>query len=1092
MIVTFALFDVLAAPATVLDHTLDVTVDYRRRLSMSQTWTVRIDDPDACIAGLPAPPGMDGATADGSVILEDLFILPENVQSGDTFTLEANVSEPAGSHSGVFSSAEGLPLEHARVTIKGPSRQPLTVWADPGADPIWSTLRGKSAELEWTHVPETEGANAVFSTWQDWATAGVALDESVDAKMANKSELGRELAQNLKSSNLTELVRRIMSSIDIEPGMTTGWEDARPAAEVAQARVGSPAERGVVLLSVLRMAGYAATPALYRPASEGEFPITVPGPALLQHPLIVAKNTAGKTFWIDPGNNAVAVPELPSGLPGSTVWVPGSLPRRFDLGGTAAGTVDLNTTATVKTDGEMTWTTEVVATGAAIEAIRSLLNTLDEDGRKQALERLVRQSRPQLDRFAITSSGTSDPYRQLKISLSGADKAVLEPFGMGMKGELIPTIGPAMAGWLPPNIRITERMDVTPPSSLALLATQPIERAVSADALVDRKIKRNGSRIQVEVSAIRPYTVASAERDGAGAAFLEEQASRGVQVVVYPPASGKSAKSIRSTDGGEALEPLLWWSVDNDGKARKLLKKALKGTPATQLATGFEAWAVPGDERPWVALFDLSEEQPDVQLELLERAHAHGSEAWAAGAATQLLSEDEARNARVWRLIGKVKRDPGTFENVAKAKGEGEVATDLAVLLAEWNTERLQTADLSAVPKDTPEQRGLHLVAMAPELPRETLRERARALRDEAPLSATVARRASEALLAAGITEEGADTALDAARLAHDDPSMWAHCAEAALMGGRLGLALDAARRASDLKPEDSVFARRLHHLATLARDDELETLARERSGGEQPADWPPTLDDLLGLAEPTALLAVLQYHDDDVLASPTTLALRAQLRTDAGLLDEAARDSIMLYQKHEQPEGPALAFAATVGRVLGHGTLALLDEASDDIAKLTRMEYRMITRSSDPRSDARALRDQPRAADVLAAAGDPQSLVERTEGWPELENEWMRAPKGYRTNSILSGPKGVNGFSHTDRQVALVHVNGQSDLLPPPLSVLYTLQQPPIADADGVTLFRLTDGYLPLYGARTTVEGKTVWGLAFTAEAARRALRDL
>lgn len=1091
MIVTFALFDVLAAPATVLDHTLDVSVDYRRRLSMSQTWTVRIDDPEACVAGLPAPPGLDGATDGGAIVLEDLFVVPPDVQAGTTYTLTASIDEGAGSHSGVFASAVGLPVDHARVTIKGPSRQPLTVWADAGADAIWSTSRGKSAELEWNSVPEGRTANAVFSTWQDWTTAGVALERAVDDALADKSELGRELGQNLKSTNLTELVRRTMEAIDLEPGLVTGWEDARPASELASARVGSPAERGLVLLSVLRLAGYEARPALYRPASEGEFPITVPAPALLDHALVVVKNTAGKTFWIDPANDAVAVPQLPSGLPGSTIWIPGSLPRRFDEGGAAAGTVELSTAATAKTDGEVTWTTEIVPTGAAIEAIRSLLNSLDENGRTQALERLVRQGRPDLERFVVTSSGTTDPYRPLKIQVSGADKKVFEPFGLGVRGEIVPVLGPAMAGWLPPNIRIHETIDVTPPGTNILLATRPLERSVSEDALVDRKVSRRGGRVRVEVDAIRPYSVATAERDGAGAAFLAEQAGNGVDVVLYPPASGKTAKSLRSTEGGTALEALLWWGVDNDKKARGLLKKALKTTPPPQLAEGFSTWAVPGDERPWAALFDLTE-NPEMRLAILERAADHGVGPWAAEQAPQLLGADEERDARIWLLIGSIKRDPGTFGNVAKAKGTGDIATRLAELQAEWNTERLKPADLSAVPTDTAERRGLHLVAEAGALPRSTLRRRVRELRAEAPLSAKVARRASEALLAGGLMIEGSEAALDAARIAHDDPSMWAHCAEAALLAGRLGLALDAARQASDLRPEDSVYARRLHHLATLSRDDELEQLARERSGGEQPADWPPTVDDLLGIAEPSALLAVLQYHDDEVLASPTSLALRAQLRTDAGLLDEAARDSIVLYERHDQPEGPALAFAATVGRVLGHGTLALLDEASDDVAKLTRMEYRLITQSSDPRNDARALRDQPRAADVLAAAGDPKSVAARVEGWPELTNQWMRAPRGYRTNSILSGPDGVNGFSHTDRQVALIHVNGETDLLPPPLAVLYTLQQPPIAEDEAVTLYRLTDGYLPLYGARMAKDGATVWGVGFTAESARRALQDL
>lgn len=1101
MLIT-SLIAALAAPATVLDHTLDVRLDYGRRLSSTQTWTVRIDEPEACVAGLLTPPGLDGAVDGGAMVLENLLIIPGDAVAGDVFTLTSSSRGPRGRHSGVFETAPDLPVKAAKVTVTALGSQPLTVWADPLGDPIWSTRGGKKTIVTWDDLESGQAASVVWSTWSDWLEAGEALASTVDGKLATKRELGRDLAGDLDASNLPEIVRRTFQHVAIDLGATGGFDEARAAALVAQDRKGTPAERALVLLSMLRAAGYTAQPARVRKTTaKGLFPVTVPSPDMLDTPMVQARDRKGRTLWIDPASDSVAVPGIPAAMVGATAWVPGDLPSRRIAPGVVDGNVVITTSATIDLNGNVTWSADVNADGTGLEAVRTLLRSLDNAGQEQALRRLVKQGRPELERFAAQTSGTVDPFKTFSVRLSGYDSGTFTPEASGLRGTIVPVLGSAMAAWLPPNIRVQEIVDVKPPTSFTVAAHTRPGPAYAPAAQLDREVVRNGARVRIDVDAIRPYAASTSAMEAAAASFFGETALQGVELLLFPPASKAVVKGVQQLEHTPAekaaLQALLWWSVEQDKSARKVLKKAMKTMTAAELLVPLREWVAPDDQRPWRALIELiAPEDRAAQLALIESLE-RVDPALALDLAGPLMQHSDANVAGRALLVAIAHAPSQEVRNSLATRAklvEPELKQAITLAVAEYDIDQGQdaasiTADLA---ETSVRSRMVKLAGVAAALPKRTLLAEVLDLRASAPNDAAVASRGAQLLARAGFTTEALATSLDAARLAHDDPALWADVGRMAAQAGNLQLAEEAAVRASELAPTNAQRSAELYHVALLTRNNTLVELARKRDAS-LPAAETSTLDELTAIASQNELLALLQFHDEEVGASPIHLALRAQLRTDAGFKDDAARDGINLARVHGDPQGRALAFAATAGRVFGTGAVSLLDDVSDPTARLTRLDYRLITGSGDARSDAQALRDEPRAQDVLLAIGDPAAAAAKVEGWPtDLKNVRGTTPKGYRVNPVLSAAKGVNAYSHADRQLAIVVINGSTKVLPPPLASLFSQAKTVVAlNEDGSELLALQDGYLPLYAARSTTDTTVTLGLGFTPEAARRALRD-
>lgn len=971
-----------AAAATVLEHHERITIDGGRGLWRRVRWSVRVDDPARCAAGLLVPPGLDGARDGAAQVFEDTLVLPPDVAPGDVFTLEATRRAPPGGHSDGFSSAPDLPVRSAVLEITAPAWVPLHVWFDANARPSWSPRGGRSVRLEWEDLPAGTSAEAVWSTWRDWIEAGRALDAHVSRRLADKHALGRVLAADISGLDVPSILDRVKRAVALEPGPTGDWSTARPAVDVVRSGRGTSADRAVVLLSLLRLAGYDASPGSYRPAADGvDFPVTVPAPGMLPRPVVLVDDDDGM-LYLDPASELAAPGDVPAAMAGAMVWRPGDVPTQLRLPTLFDGTVAINGSLQIGGDGSASWTATISATGAANERLRALLAPLDERGRAEALGRLLRVARPGLTRFTASTTGTEHPSKRLRISVTGHDDGLLEPRAGGLAGEVPPLLAPALAAWLPPNIRVVETLAITPPPHLQVLGTHVAESAATDEALVSVRHAREGQRQVLTVEAERPYRRTSPARDSAAQRFLHEVAPRGLETMLIGSADPAGARVIRSSplpaDERALLEALLWWSVEDDRRAAKALERA-GDLPMERIFEVVDHWVAPGNPIPARSLAMLAARRKDPRQQSLV-------EAWRARA-----------------------------------------------------------------------------VAPAPAAPPEPADARS-----------------------------GLRQALTDARLTVDDAGLWRRAAEVALRAGDAPAAGHAARRASDLAPDDAAAARLLATASAILGDREGHDLARRRLGEQGRVEaWPPTVDQLVATA-PDAMYAILAHRDEEVSADPRLLAIRAQQHVDAGRLDDAARDGVLLAERHGRPEGWGLAFAATAGRLYSSALVAALDRAAsaDPAARLTRMEFRLVSGLGDPTDDARAL-DDPRAEVVARLRTDPRSVAADVEGWPvDAVDARLPAPAGYRVHRLLDALPGVHAWSDPDGATAVLRVAGPPGVLPPPLAQLYT-PAPEGARAlpGGARVLRLDGGMMPLYAATGELDGATVLGLGFTPEAAARAL---
>ncbi len=1116
-------------PATVLDHRVEVRIDTSQRLTESVTWVVRIDDPAACAAGLLTPPGLAGASDSGAMVLEDVLVIPGDTPASTTFTLTSTQRLPRGGHSGEMVSAPDLPVQGASLSVVAPARTPLTVWADPKAVPEHTVGRSRQVTMSWSDLAAGGTLEATWSTFTDWNDAADDLEQVVADKLADKNSLGRDLAADIEGVGVAGVLERTWQHVSWDEGHWGTWRDARGASEVATARSGSAAERGVVLLSMLQVAGLTAHPGYLRPATEvGEFPITVPSPALLQRPVVVVDRPDGMVI-IDPAAERTAVPDRPASTLGATLWTPGSLPIRLVEPGLADGSVHVHTSLSISGDGSATWSAVVQANGAAREHLRNLLAPLDERGRTEAMARLVRQARPDT-RIAVDMSGTESPARPLKITISGSDPSALSTVAYGLRGRIAPTVAPALGAWLPSNLVITESLAISGPPQLTILGSSVEGSDYTPAALVRRTFSRQGPRGVLDTEVQRPYRRSSPATDARASEFLGEQAGLGVELLLFATTDRKIIKAVR---GAESLEPAeravleaqIGWAEGLDRRARKALVRAVDIVGFEPLVAGLERFAQPDDLRPWRALSDLATERANpgwrmAVVDGLDRS-GHVRPAWLT-AATLRDSTDPDVRLRALMIMERLQgprpdpeRDPDAAEAwdqplgllmdaraAAEELGQPDdprVTLRLAERALEERDLARAEAQLEAIAEQESSVRVQAMLALAAALggtPIDAALDRVDTVVESDAGDAAALSTAASALERVGAGSEAAELAVAAARLQADDPELWGRASDLALSSGQLVTAMHAARQASDLDPASVARSQHWALLATLARDrDSHESAATRAQLPPAGTDWPPTFSARQASAPPEALLALMQHDDSAVEADPNLLAMRSQLRIDHGLLDRAARDGMLLSTRHKDPRGAALTFAATAGRLVSTQATASLDKAvADEVtARTARMEYRLVTGAPDPLSDARALADDPRAKALVHTRDDPADAASGVPGWPaDLPDPGRLRVPGFATNRTLSAPPGVQAVSNPAAATAVVVVGAATGLLPAPLGLMYTAQPQPIEQLDdGGQVLRLRGGVVPLFAAVTVHEGRDVYGIGFTAASAARALQE-
>ncbi len=1107
--------------ATVLEDRLDVKIDGSGKLVEKRTWKVRIEDPARCRAGLVAPDGLDGAKDGVAQVFERLLVPPDTTPAGAVFTLVGSRTRTGVAHSGVFETAPDLPVVAASVTIT--SAQPnLTVWSDTRGHASFSRTGGRTATISWEGLDVGMAGQVVWTTNKDWLSAGDRMEGALKGKLASiREDLGRTLATDIQSTSVAAAAEKVYQAVQYEEGRDERWEASRKLEQILADKKGSAVDRGVVLISLLRVAGFDARPALYRPASEsGAVPLSVPAPALVSKPA-VAVYMSGRTVWIDPASDRVAIPDMPGSMIGGVAWVAGDSPFQLPNPGVVDGIVNVDVQMNAAPDGGATFTATISASKVGAEALRSLLGVLPLAERESATRRLVTVSSPSLDRFGFDAQGLDDPYRPLMVTIQGHIPTAFAPFGGGLQGNVHPLIAPALAAWLPPRILVAENMAVTPPIGLQAVATTPIDGVWHPDVLLSRKLSRQGGKFSLVSSAERPYRTMSPAREAEAERFLHDAATVGSTVLLLPPPTPDVVKSIRGAQGKTPaevaiLEALLWWT--NNGKpvkAEKAFRRALLVTPAGEVAPIIQSLSSPDEPRAWKALYTFGRDDRE-RVQAIEGLAKQGSlrDAWVLANDLSAIGDPPSRvQSLVWRVrLQGLAADPSDRAAVEMWRSPAELLAEAKAVGGDDQPDVLiASAKQSIAAGNDGEAEVLleHALAAGPNpkasilladvgartgIAVEEVVERVLAATSAAPSDPEVIAGAAHALAGVKKYDLALQYGLSAARIADGDAAAWFAVVKYAIDAGDLSVALYSARKASDLAPGEHAYGEQLALVATLAMDHEAALLGGARGGAVPNVKWPPTVDALIGIAPDDMLLALLQYHDADVIASPQNLSLRAQLRLDAGLLDGAARDGALLAGRHKNARGAAIAFAATAGRLWSSAQVEALDDAakSDPVAYSVRMEYRLIGGSGDAAADAKAQKGDPRAQIVIKAATTPDVLAAEVAGWQaNVPDPAVKAPNAsFKPNKILGGAKGVVAFSDAERGRTIIASAVSTGNLPPPLALMYTPAEPLLRRlSGGGQLMRLDGGPIPVYAAVRLVDGIEYTAVAFTPEAALDAL---
>ncbi len=1097
-----------AAPATVLNHETEWTLGGDHRTIVTTLWRVRIDDPAGAAAGVSAPLGLDGARDRDAFIDDDILLVPADTRPGDVFTFNAVTTTPW--RSATFRGAVGLPMLSARLAVRAPADTPVTVWGDSSAlaNPAPS---GQAFELSWTDVPETGTASAVFGAWKDWAEAGAAVESYVTQLAVTREELGRDLAFGISATGAPDLIDRVRAAVKLDANVHEGWLDAAAPKETLRAGHGSAADRGIVALNLLRLAGFDARPVQFAAAGKPPLAQIVPGPAQFPDPAIVVFRDQGPPLWIDLAADYAAPADIPARIDGGTAWVAGRLPDHVGAPGVPVGTVHISGDGTIDIDGDVHWSATLSASGAAAEALRTQLAPLPAEGREELFRRMILIARPAA-RVVVTTSGVERTLQPLRITLTVDDPERMSPQGSGLSGEIPALIAPGLAAWLPPDLHVQERLVLSAPQPLLPVGNRPVLSTASPEVQISRWIEPGPARPTLVTDILRPYRTTNPEREGRAAAQLAAAAITAPRVAFQPRASPASVKLMRRVIDRPATEVALLaaraWSQANNGiAANQILQKALRSDEAAFVAD-VAAWDDPTRLDLLSRMAPIAE-TPGAQLSIaLAFEHAGQARpawllAYAAHATPDLATravallvmertqgprpdpaEDKEGNA-AWR-------EPSWLLEEARKAAPDASEVRLRLARASLADGRTGDAEVGIDPNADADsallRARLDVVAAAPV--REVL-ERLALARSLAPDRPDVASEAADIATLAGATEAAATLSLTAARLAPLSTSAWTAAKERALAAGQLASALAAATRASDLSPGDANLTHEAIRLATLAGDAEAVRRLRERAGNWTGADPGEGIDGLLALAGDNAAYAVLAHRDEETTASPIALAQRARFRLERGDLDGATRDGLLLLDRHARDEGALIAFAAMAGRTWSPSLRGLLPRAASlPEGKRLRLEWGLLTGSTTATADARALTD-PASVLVARLLSSPGRPPDGATGWPtDLVQPSGGPPPGYRPNAALSAAPGVRAWSDPEKGAAHIRVGGIVGLLPPPFSFLRSADETPWARLpNGVQVLALRGDLLPLFAAAAVRDGEEVWGLATTPEAALAAL---
>lgn len=1101
-------------------HETFITV-YRSRARGSMTWTVSVLDPVRA-NGAPAPPELEGATSQGATVKFGELRVPESLAPGTVLQFKHPLELDSGPYppSGRFATVAGLPIERAELVVKA-SGTPLSVWTDPLGQAEWGSRRFDELRVVWRDLPADASAQAVWSSSDDWLSAGQTLRQQVEQRLT--TNIGRNFTRELAGFTASSATEAVFNAIKLVPGPDVGWS-GRPATRILAEGSGTQAERGLVLISVLRAAGFEPIPGLYRPTSlEGGVPTSIAVPSMLQRP-VVAVPMGDHMIWIDPGADWVQAPALPSGLSGATAWLPDDLPRQVIPQGPSDGSVTISGEVRPEPSGTATFNVVIGATGAAQEYLREQLSNLDETSRQAWFRDFATQAHSDVTRLNLTVTGVRAGDRPLSITARGQLGAQVQPITsdlttMGARSLLAPSLALA----LPPRIAIREELSIPPPGGRRLLTVARAPTTTDPSAIISQQARREGDRLVLLTEIERPERHLTASSAARAETALSTATQAGPALFYLREATPAAARRLRSTELPAAervtLESMILWRAGRDGPARRLLKRFVDPIGIQPLYDRMSFFDAPGDLRRELIQFASTEAQALETVPILVEL-GQPAEAWAQAAkaaATQIHHvrasarlamvelqpasppdpQQDPEGAERWRDPLELLQEAAASADRASSTHPELTTLVLAargrLLLSKGQTEvaEAQLEQASASSRDPNVAIDLARAQVANGAPLEVVYQGLRAAIERASADPTVYGRVADVLEELGAHAPAARHARTAARLAATDVESWLRASRLTLLDGDLVGALGAVHRASDLQHTHKGAATELVRLAVLARRPDLATLGLGRGGTTPGFGVDTPIMELLGELPEGEMLAVLRHHDDEVTFDPGLLSLRGQLELVSGDRDRAVRDGTLLTARHGIARGGLIAFGASAGAVWSTGSTRALDAlvSRDPAARNARVETRaLIGERID--IDLRQMRDDPRGRIWQLALSDPESLAAQAEGWSPGLAPLDDAPRGYSPNPILGSSKGVAAWSSVLTGQAVVRHTG-NQTLPPPLSLLYTLDSPALRalPSEG-RLYGLSGGSVPLYAAIRIDDGEHIIGLGHTAEAAARALK--
>jgi tetratricopeptide (TPR) repeat protein len=684
-----------------------------------------------------------------------------------------------------------------------------------------------------------------------------------------------------------------------------------------------------------------------------------------------------------------------------------------------------------------------------------------------------------------------------------------------------PILAPGLTSWLPARVSVHEELAYTAPPGWTLLTVATGPRPTDPAAVVARDVRREPDKVVLVTDVERPTRHLGWADQERSTNVLKQAQVAGPELLFAQDIAPGSVRTVRAIDRPPAdrvaLEALVWWRLARYPKARKLLDRYLDPIGLPAMDEALVRYDAPYELRR--ALVDLARTDRDLMATVpLLVAMERRDEALVRAAQVARTREHDLRvasrlamldlqslqppDAQVQPDLASIWRDPEELLAEADASGKLHLgAPDPRVQVARarrWLAAgRLEEARvaLTAAAEQSEDPRTAVLLAQTLArlgAPLDSVLTRLDDAVQRAPADPAVLADVADTLAATGLRAAALRRSLAAARIAGSDEKRWSATVDHAMAAGDLASALYAARRASDLALRDTAAATRLTLVATLAGDDQQANLGWTRGGTPISVNWPPKVAELLPHVPENWLLAVLRHHDVAVVTDPALLSLRAQLELAGGDRNRAARDGLLLADVHGIARGAVVAFGASIGEIWQSDESIRLDDLvrRDPAAREARVELRAIT-GGVVDADLKIMKDEPRARPWLEARRGAEALAALDPTWKPGVPPKASTPRGYSANPLLGAARGVAAWSYPEARRAIVR-HGGTNLLPPPLSVLYSVRNPPLRSLPGGgTVVALDGGSLPLYAAWKQVGTERILGLGYSPEDAARALDD-